>query len=148
MPSLVRRTTSLTMRQRLPPEMVGSTTTRALAKIVLRPFAPMLHALPWGFFGGAWAGGLPAHPPASPGRCRAWRGWETRSARHLWPSSRGLCPPPLDSTRPPSSCFLDEAEVLVRVGLLLAAGGLLVCGVLLRALAATGAPVQRQGGTA
>ena len=43
---------------------------------------------------------------------------------------------------------MDEEDVCVGVGCLLAAGGLLVCGVLLWTLAAACAPVNRQGGTA
>jgi hypothetical protein len=66
MPSLVRRKTSLTMRQRLTPEIVCATTTRALEKIVLMNFSLTLHALPLGFFGVAWSGFLPVHTPESP----------------------------------------------------------------------------------
>ena len=61
------------MRQRLTPEIVCSTTTRALEKIVLRNFSLTLNSLPLGFFWVAWSGFLPAHTPESPCLCRAWR---------------------------------------------------------------------------
>src|SRR5215813_3150479 len=105
MPAVVRRKTSLTMRQRLTPEIVCSTTTRALEKIVLMNFSPTLNSLPLGFFLVAWSGFLPAHTPESPCLCRAWRCVDRRSARHPWPFYRVLCPPPLDSDTRPSWCF-------------------------------------------
>ena len=49
MPSLVRRKTSLTMRQSLTPEIVCSTTTRALEKIVLMNFSDA-QLFAFGFF--------------------------------------------------------------------------------------------------
>src|SRR5262249_55399857 len=114
MPSLVRRKTSLTMRQRLTPAIVCSTTTRALEKIVLMNFSLTLNSLPLGFFSVAWSGFLLAHPPESPCLCRAWRCVDTRSARHPWPSYRGLCPPRLDSDTRPSSCWHERGGCLCR----------------------------------
>ena len=100
-----RRKTSVTMRQRLTPEIVCATTTRALEKIVLMHFSPTLNSLPLGFFGVAWSGFLPAHTPESPCLCRAWRCVDRRSARHPWPSYRVFCPPRLDSDIRPSLCW-------------------------------------------
>src|SRR5499426_3964921 len=105
MPSLVRRKTSLTMRQRLTPEIVCSTTTRALEKIVLRNFSPTFNSLPLGFFWVAWSGCLPAHTPESPCLCRVWRCVDTRSVRHPWLSYHGFSPPRLDSDTRPSACW-------------------------------------------
>src|SRR5215510_16182076 len=105
MPSVVRRKTSLTMRQRLTPEIVCSTTTRALETSVLMNFSLTLNSWPLGFFGVAWSGCLLAHTPESPGLGRAWRCVDTRSARHPWPSYRGLCPPRLGSDTRPASCW-------------------------------------------
>src|SRR5262249_45023246 len=50
MPSLVRRKTSLTMRQRLTPAIVCSTPTRALEKIVLMNFSLTPPLYLWFFF--------------------------------------------------------------------------------------------------
>src|SRR4029453_15830829 len=105
MPSLVRRKTSLTMRQRLTPEIVCSTTTRALEKIELMNFSPTLNSLPLGFFGVAWSGFLSAHTPESQYLCRVWRCVDKPSARHPWPSYRVCWPPRLGSDTRPSACL-------------------------------------------
>src|SRR5262250_2733752 len=125
MPSLVRRKTSLTMRQRLTPEIVCSTTTRAPEKIVLMNFSLMLNSLPLGFFGVVWIDNL-----------RGIRGLLiVGCARHGWTQIHDLL-----------RVGIAEEDVCVSVGFLLAAVVLLLFGVLFWPLAAAFAPVNRQDG--
>jgi hypothetical protein len=148
MPSLVRRKTSLTMRQRLTPEIVCSTTTRALEKIVLMNFSPTLNSLPLGFF---WLPGL-ASCRLIPLQARVFVergvGW-IRDLRVI----RGLlivCFARYGGTQIHDllRVGIDEEDVCVRVCFLLAAVVCLLFGVIFRTLAAAFAPVNRQVGTA
>src|SRR4029453_16875821 len=123
-PVVVRRNTSLTIRQRLTPDSVCSTTTRTLENSVLRNFSPTLNSLPGGFFLVVWSTWLLA--PALERRglfLVVWSTWllarrlESRCLYRGWRwSGKPLVPHPLpschafslgqsDSTRPLSSCW-------------------------------------------
>ena len=127
------------MRQRLTPEIVCSTTTRALEKIVLRNFSLTLNALPLGFFGVAWVGRLPAHTPESPCLCRAWRCVDTQSAPHPWPSYHGVFPATVGLRETPLRPGIEDVFLSVFLAVVF-----LLFGVILWTLAAAFAPVNRQ----
>jgi len=120
MPSLVLgRKTSLTMRQRLTPEIVCSTTTRT-GEDRVDELLTDAQLFAFGLFLVAWSVScrlitLKAVSLSSVAL------FDTRSARHPWPSYRVFCPPGWTQIHDLLRVFIDEEDVFVGVCFLLAA---------------------------
>src|SRR4029450_10104615 len=104
-PVVVRRNTSLTIRQRFTPDNVCATTTRTLENSVLRNFSPTLNSLPGGFFLVVWSTWLLARSLESRCLYRVWRWSGKPLVPHPLPSCHAFSLGQSDSNRPLSSCW-------------------------------------------